>query len=200
MFSPEGINNLRAFVIEVFAFFGCQSQRIKIIAHDFASRTLCPFAFFAIRAFASVKRHDLGFYFPFDVIKQFVHFIQIDISQFVFYNQPGNRVEIVACHLHAEPRTFYQCGTATHENVSHFQFSECLVVLVIGVVVVPNQFGRFGWFIGRFGGSCNQHRAEHAGAATRPPLTHLVNWLARITFYLRNLVDWQNREINLKAG
>ena len=73
------------------------------------------------------------------------------------------------------------------------------VLLVIGVVVVPHQLGRVRRIVRRFGGRGDQHRAEYAGAASRPPLRHLVDRLACVALDGRDVVDRQDREIDLQA-
>ena len=74
-----------------------------------------------------------------------------DIGQFLLDHEPCHRVEVVADHLHPEARAFHKRGATAHEDVRHLQVLERTLLLMIGVVVVPDQFGRVRRIVRRFG-------------------------------------------------
>ena len=200
VFGPEGVDDLWAGVAVVAPLLHRQRQWVEAVAHHLLRRQVGPDAALTGRAVAGVKRHDLWLDLGLDVGQQAFDFGQVHIGQLLLDHEPGHRVQVIARHLHAQPRALHQRGAATHEDVGYFQVRKRTLLLVVGVVVVPYMARGMGFVVGRLGGGGNQHRAEYAAAPARPPLAHLVNRLAGIAFDHRHLVDRQDRKIHLQAG
>ena len=197
---PEGVNDLRACVLVVLALFTRNGKRVEIGGHHLVAGQVRPCSLFTLRAVAVVVRHDLRLDLGFNIGKQLLHLLQINVRQLLLDHEPRDRVEVVADHLHAKTRTFHQRGTATHKNIRYSQVLERPFLLVIGIVIVPDQLGRVRRIIRCFGGRCDQHRAEHTGTPPCPPLRHLVDRLARVAFNHRHLIDRQDGKIHFQAG
>ena len=77
---PKGVDGLRAFVTVVLALVARDGQRIEVGGHDLLGRQVRPRPFLAFRAVAVVVRHDLRLDLGFDVGKQLLHLLQIDVA------------------------------------------------------------------------------------------------------------------------
>jgi len=72
-------------------------------------------------------------------------------------------------------------------------------LLVVAVVMVPDSFSRLGWVAGRFRGGCDQQAPKNAGAATGPPLGHLIDGLTRVAFEVGERVDGRDWKVHFQA-
>ena len=148
-------------------------------------------------AVAGVKRHNLGFYFRFDVRQECLHFFNIYLSQFVFHHKPGDGVNVTAKHLHSQPCPLYDRGTTPHKNVRYLEMAKILLGLEVGIIHIPHRLSRFCRVIRGFHRRRNQQRSKHTRSPPCPPLRHLVNGFARIPLDRGNLVNGQNGKIHL---
>ena len=138
MLGPEGVNDLGPFVAVVPPLFRLQGQRVEIGAHYLARRLVRPGSFFAVRAVAIVERHDLRLHLGLDVGQQALHLVEIDVGEFLLDDEPSDGVQVVPEHLHPKARALHKGRAAAHEDIGDFQMLERALLLVVGVVVVPD--------------------------------------------------------------
>ena len=162
MLGPEGVDDFRPLVGVVLPRLGFQRQRIKINTHYLAGRLMCPGTLLAIRPIAIVEGHDLRLYLDLNVGEQPLYFVEVDVRQLLLHDEPRDWIEIVARHLHAEPRALDQCCAAAHEDVGDLQMLEGTFLLMIGIVVVPDQLGCVCRIIRGLGCRSDQHGTKHA--------------------------------------
>ena len=197
---PEHVHRLRAVVAVAGAPLRGQRQRIEVRSHHLAGGAPRPGSGVAARTLAGVERHDLRADFRLDVGEQRFHLGALDVRKLVLHHEPGDRVEIGAVHLHAEADALDDGGAAAHEQVGYLEMRERAPLPVIAVVGVPHPLGRVRRIVGRPGRGGDQQRPEHAGPAPRPPFRHLVDRLAGVALDGGDLIDRQNRKVDLQAG
>ena len=120
-------------------------------------------------------------------------------SSFFTTNHATRFRSIAVAYLHTQASTFDNRGAAAHENVGHFDLVKGCVLLVIGIVGIPDDFGSFIGIVRCFGRSGEKHGPKDARTASRPPLRHLVDRFPRIAFDGGDVVDGQDGKIDFQA-
>ena len=200
MLGPEHVDGFWALVAVVLALLGLQGERIEFLAHDLAVGDAGPGAALAVGAVAGVERHDLRFDLSLDVREQCLDLLALDPGELRLDDKPGDRVEVVAEHLHAEARALDEGGAAAHEDVGDLEVLEGAEFLVILVIIVPDGLGGLGRVVGGAGRRGKEERAEHARATAGPPLGELIDRLAGVALDDGDLVHRQDREVDLEAS
>jgi hypothetical protein len=72
--------------------------------------------------------------------------------------------------------------------------------LVVGVIYVPNSFGRFALVVGCFHCCRQQHGAKDTRTPSRPPFGHLVDGLTCVALDNGYLIDRDDGKVHFETG
>lgn len=96
-------------------------------------------------------------------------------------------------------RALHQRGSTTDEDVEHPELAKMAGLLVVAVVMVPDLLISMGGFTRLFHGGRRSASSKDAGAATGPPLGHLIDGLARIAFEFGDCIDRRDWKVHFQA-
>ena len=72
------------------------------------------------------------------------------LRHLVFHDEPRDRIQVAAKHLHPQARAFHDGRAAAHEDVGDFEMAKRVALLVVGVIDFPHSFGGFALILRRF--------------------------------------------------